>query len=105
MFRGVNPAPSRVVDPDIMPSPKYPFWTAISYGVAAGATTPSRRGNGLRKPILGHDDSGAAVGVAAGAGAVMTSRFGKVELIPEKNKKKRKNKNKEKVKEAAGSEE
>jgi hypothetical protein len=45
---------------------------------------------------------GAVVGAAAGAGAVMASRLGKVELIPEKKKKKKKDK--DKVREADSSE-
>ena len=43
---------------------------------------------------------GVAAGAAVGAAAVMASRLGKVELIPEKKKKKKKNKNKDKTAES-----
>ncbi|MBT8064651.1 MAG: hydrogenase 2 small subunit, partial [Gammaproteobacteria bacterium] len=44
---------------------------------------------------------GAAAGAAVGAAAVMMSRLGKVELIPEKKKKRKKNKKAKKEKAAA----
>jgi hydrogenase small subunit len=59
----------------------------------AFAAVDQQKGQGISPGAAGV--AGAVAGAAAGAAAVMVSRLGKVELIPEKKKKKKKKKNKE----------
>ena len=59
----------------------------------AFASVDQQKGQGITPGAAGV--AGAVAGAAAGAAAVMVSRLGKVELIPEKKKKKKKKKNKE----------
>jgi len=56
----------------------------------AFAAVDQQKGQGISPGAAGV--AGAVAGAAAGAAAVMVSRLGKVELIPEKKKKKKKNK-------------
>ena len=58
----------------------------------AFASVDQPKGEGITPASAGI--VGAAAGAAVGAAAVMMSRLGKVELIPEKKKKKKKKKNK-----------
>ena len=60
----------------------------------AFASVDQQKGQGITPGAAGV--AGAVAGAAAGAAAVMVSRLGKVELIPEKKKKRKKDKNKNK---------